>query len=119
MNAPDSQWVNWAREDDRYGEHYDAFLDSIRDAPRVRLGRHYTLPGSIHPGMESSEGTIAGATRSVTHLLWDGPVMTSELADDVLSTLLSEGTDASCSAFEEIAALLRESAGARVIPVWM
>lgn len=119
LDAPEAVWVERARQDDEYGKRYDALMEVIHEAPRVCLGRRYTLPGSVRPDLAVFEEGITEATREVTHQVWDGPVMTADLAEKILETLRTKTTDDSCDPLNEIAEFLHRSAGVRVIPVWM
>ncbi|MBD3004571.1 hypothetical protein [Streptomyces sp. 5-10] len=97
----------------------EGFTESIKDAPRVRIGRRYVIPGSKNPDISYFEEGVSESTRKVTMDLWDGPVMNSDLKRQILKRLTEFPRDDSCDSLAEIGRFLTASAGQRVIPVWM
>ncbi|MGA5442267.1 hypothetical protein ACPCKW_22495 [Streptomyces griseoincarnatus] len=115
---PDEQWMTLITLDDAFGTARETVMRLIEDADRVCLGRRYVVPGSLDPASPEVEEGVERATREVTHLLWDAPLLSGELTARVLATL-SSGRAPGRDPLVDIAAFLRAHDGRRVIPVWM
>jgi hypothetical protein len=117
--APDSEWVAHSRAYDARSVAYEALMESIKEAPRVCIGRRYVIPGSKNPDIHFFEEGVSESTRKVTVDLWDGPVMMPELRRRIMDRLTVCERDDSCDPLAEINRFLIRSTGRRVIPVWM
>lgn len=90
----------------------------IENAPRVCLGRGYTIPYSQIEGARGT-GPLHHTTGLVTYLLWNAPMLDDFHHGEAMRVLgLAEDVPDRDSA-EEIDAFLTAHAGQHIIPVWM
>lgn len=110
------------RLDDELAQARNTVLRLINDAPRVCIGRGYTIPGSV---VCRGDDVIHWSTKRLTQWFWDAPVLTPDLAARTIRDLdkcldrsgntLVAGRDP----HDNIVKFLHSHADQPIIPVWM
>lgn len=117
--APPSEWVLNVGVSEALGAVRDELHRRLESRPRICIGRHYAIPGSLCESAQAHEIEADWTVREVTGLTWDAP----SLGGDVLSLVQvalhrSAGQDGRDD-WGTIEPFLTSHRGQRVIPVWM
>lgn len=118
-DGTDPDWQKYIALSNHLGHMQELFHAAIEDEPRVCIGRHYMIPGSLCEVSQEREGMASETVRLVTLWTWDAP----ELADTILfrlRTTLSRSTGQDgMDSRADLMAFLDAHKGRRVVPVWM
>lgn len=110
------------RLDEEFHRARCAVMRLVKDAPRVCLGRGYTIPNSV---VCSGRDEIHWSTKRITDRFWDAPTLTPDLLGSTVrdldktrgktgNTLVPARDD-----HTDIVKFLHAQADQPIIPVWM
>jgi hypothetical protein len=123
-DAPQEDWTHYIRLSDHLGHLRDLLHKEIEDQPRVCIGRHYVIPGSLC-GVAQERARAADLTvHRITRALWDAPRFEGAVFDTVRGELERNAGCEHDRDWREIRRFLIEYKGSpertvRLVPVWM
>lgn len=119
VDAPQEDWVKYTGLSDHLGHMRDMLHEVIKEEPRVCIGNHYMIPGSLCEVSQSRESEASEAVRLVTLWTWDAPQLEDTTFFQLRNTLARTAGRDGADSRADLMAFLEASKGRRIVPVWM
>lgn len=118
-DGTDADWQAYIGLSNHLGHMRDMFHKVIEDQPRVCIGNHYMIPGSLCEVSQSREGDASEMVRLVTLWTWSAPVLEDTILFQLRTTLNRSTGQNGMDSRADLMAFLDANKGRRVVPVWM
>lgn len=119
VDGPEGDWVKYVGLSSHLGSMQDALHKAIKEEPRVCIGKHYMIPGSLCEVSQSREAEASETVRLVTLWTWDAPVLEGTTLFRLRTTLNRPTDSEGMSSRAERMAFLEANTGRQIVPIWM